>query len=138
MKFPPAQNLAHFPGYRKDMGRFPYQSLTWDKSHISCAPFPTGDALMLPTPAPFPQPGSYARLRAFPWRRVRVQQVNADGTLLVTAPPVPPRVLGLGIVPALPAIQRRVRPGQLARIAPHAGLPAGTRTPPPPAAEKRS
>lgn len=39
---------------------------------------------MLKTPAAFPNPGSFAYMRADPRRRLRVIQRNADGSLLVS------------------------------------------------------
>lgn len=79
---------------------------------------------MLPTPTKFPHVGSYALLRVASeahgrtttvrLRRVRIQQHNRDGSLLVTAPEA--RVMLGHRRVNVPAIQKTVQRADLRRI----------------------
>jgi hypothetical protein len=77
---------------------------------------------MLPNPAPFPHAGAFARLRGRDRRIVRIQQRCADGTLLITAPPLPAKFGTLPdgrlIIITRDAIHRRVTAAQLAKVNP--------------------
>ncbi len=79
---------------------------------------------MLPTPTKFPNVGSYALLRiaseahgrttSVRLRRVRIQQHNRDGSLLVTAPEA--RIMLGHRRVNVPAIQKTVQRSDLRRL----------------------